>query len=120
MDVGINPFYVNIEGVALTDYYARVIINPNGVVNLQEIMVEKKGETGKGTGEKALAQVGGEEDPSSREGIAPKHQDRESDLPGRNYQLLGLFHQAQCDGEYGRGRWKGLGTLLGRDDHGRR
>jgi len=54
MDVGVNPFYVNIDGVALADYYARVIINPKGIVNLQEIMVEKKGETGKGTGEKAL------------------------------------------------------------------
>ncbi len=53
MDVGINPFYVNIDGVALTDFYARVIINPKGVINLQEIMVEKKGETGKGTEEKA-------------------------------------------------------------------
>jgi uncharacterized protein involved in outer membrane biogenesis len=53
MDVGVNPFYVNIDGVSLADYYARVIINPNGIVNLQEIMVEKKGEAGKGAGEKA-------------------------------------------------------------------
>jgi uncharacterized protein involved in outer membrane biogenesis len=52
MDVGMNPFYVNIEGIALTDYYARVIINSNGVVNLQEIMVKKKGETSKGAEEK--------------------------------------------------------------------
>jgi hypothetical protein len=52
MDVGINPFHVNIKGIALTDYYARVIISPNGVVNLQEIMVKKKGETSKGTGER--------------------------------------------------------------------
>ena len=53
MDIGVNPFYVNIEGVALTDFYSRLIINPKGVINLQEIMVEKKGETSKGTGEKA-------------------------------------------------------------------
>ncbi len=52
MDVGMNPFHVNIKGIALTDYYARVIINANGVVNLQEIMVKKEGEAGKGTGEK--------------------------------------------------------------------
>ena len=59
MDIGINPFYVNIEGIALTDFYSRVIINPKGVVNLQEIMVEKKGETSKGTGEKASSKSEG-------------------------------------------------------------
>jgi hypothetical protein len=52
MDVGMNPLYVNIEGIALTDFYARVIINPKGTVNLQEIMVGKKGETSRGAGEK--------------------------------------------------------------------
>ena len=59
MDVGVNPSYVNIDGVALADYYARVIINPNGIINLQEIMVEKKGETGKGTGEKGSSKSEG-------------------------------------------------------------
>jgi hypothetical protein len=53
MDIGINPFYVNIEGVSLTDFYSRVTINPNGVINLQEIMEEKKDETGKGSQGKA-------------------------------------------------------------------
>ncbi len=43
MDIGMNPFYVNIEGVALTDYYARVIINSNGAVNLQQITAGKEG-----------------------------------------------------------------------------
>jgi hypothetical protein len=52
VDVGMNPFHVNIDGIALTDFYSRVIINPNGVVNLQEIMVKKEGETSKGVGEK--------------------------------------------------------------------
>jgi len=58
MDVGMSPFHVNIEGIALTDYYARVIIHPNGVVNLQEIMVKKEGETSKETGEKASSKLG--------------------------------------------------------------
>ncbi len=59
MDVGMNPFYVNIDGIALTDFYSRVIINPNGIVNLQEIMVEKKGEAGKGTEEKGPSKLEG-------------------------------------------------------------
>ena len=42
MDIGVNPLYVNIEGIAITDYYARVIINSNGVVNLQQLTEEKK------------------------------------------------------------------------------
>ncbi len=120
MDVGVNPFYVSIDGVALADYYARVIINPKGIINLQEIMVEKKGETGKETGEKGSSKSGGEQGCSHRKGIAPKRQDRESDLPGGNHQLLGPFHQAQCNGEYCRGRREGLRSFLGRGDHSRR
>jgi uncharacterized protein involved in outer membrane biogenesis len=58
MDIGVNPFYVNIEGVSLTDFYSRIIINPKGVINLQEIMEEKKDETGKGTGEKPSPKSG--------------------------------------------------------------
>jgi hypothetical protein len=61
MDIGVNPFYVNIDGIALTDFYSRLIINPNGIVNLQEIMVEKKGETSKGTGEKGSSKSEGNE-----------------------------------------------------------
>ena len=53
MDVGVNPFYVNIDGIALTDFYARVIISSKGTVNLQEIMEEKKGEAQKEGKEKA-------------------------------------------------------------------
>jgi hypothetical protein len=53
MDIGMNPFYVNVGGVALTDYYARVIISSNGVVNLQELTADKKGEARKEPGKKA-------------------------------------------------------------------
>ncbi len=53
MDIGMNPFYINIEGVALTDYYARVIINSNGVVNLQQLTADEKGEARKEPGNKA-------------------------------------------------------------------
>jgi hypothetical protein len=40
--VGYNPTYINIKGVALADFYARLIINPDGTLNLQEIL-EKNG-----------------------------------------------------------------------------
>ena len=47
MEIGINPLLVSIEGVALTDFYARVIIHPNGTVNLQQIMVDQKEDAAK-------------------------------------------------------------------------
>jgi hypothetical protein len=72
MDVGMNPFRVNIEGIALTDYYARVIINPNGVVNLQEIMVKKEGETSKGVGEESSSKLG-ENKPAHPERESPRN-----------------------------------------------
>ena len=46
MDVGYNPLYVNINGIALTNFYARVVIFPDGSMNLTNIFVkeEKKAE----------------------------------------------------------------------------
>jgi hypothetical protein len=35
--IGYNPFFLNIKGVSLTDFYARIIINPDGTLNLQSI-----------------------------------------------------------------------------------
>jgi len=37
MDVGYNPLYVNINEIALTDFYSLLIINPDGSFNLQDI-----------------------------------------------------------------------------------
>ena len=64
MDVGVNPSYVHIDGISLTDYYARVIMNPKGIINLQEIMVDKKGETGK-EGEKGSSKPEGNKAPAA-------------------------------------------------------
>jgi hypothetical protein len=46
MDVGFSPLSVNIKGVSLTDFYALVLVNPEGKINLQEILVTEapKGE----------------------------------------------------------------------------
>ena len=49
MDAAYNPLYVNISQVALTDFYSRIIINKDGLINLQDVMQEK------GVGEAAAA-----------------------------------------------------------------
>lgn len=46
MDVNFKPFSLNIDRVALDDFFARVIIDPNGRLNVQDVM-RKKGEEGK-------------------------------------------------------------------------
>jgi uncharacterized protein involved in outer membrane biogenesis len=38
LDVGYNPTYVHIGKVALTDFYARLIVHPDGSVNLAQMM----------------------------------------------------------------------------------
>ncbi|MBN1664209.1 MAG: DUF748 domain-containing protein [Deltaproteobacteria bacterium] len=38
---GYNPFYLNIKGISMTDYYARIILRPDGKLNLQDILVEE-------------------------------------------------------------------------------
>jgi hypothetical protein len=42
IDVGINPLYVHLGGIALTDFYARVMMYPDGTMNLQNIFGQKK------------------------------------------------------------------------------
>lgn len=57
MDVNFKPFALNIERVALDDFFARVIIDPNGRINVQDV-VRKEGEEGKSlteAGTRALA-----------------------------------------------------------------
>ncbi len=46
MDVNFKPFSLNVERVALDDFFARVIIDPNGRLNVQDVM-RKEGEEGK-------------------------------------------------------------------------
>ena len=46
MDVNFKPFTLNIDRVALDDFFARVIIDPNGRLNVQDVM-RKAGEEGK-------------------------------------------------------------------------
>jgi hypothetical protein len=46
MDVNFKPFTLAIDRVALDDFFARVIIDPNGRLNVQDVM-RKEGEEGK-------------------------------------------------------------------------
>ncbi len=38
MDVGYNPLYVHIDGIALSNFYSRLIIHPDGSLNVQNIL----------------------------------------------------------------------------------
>ncbi|SFG93179.1 protein of unknown function [Duganella sp. CF458] len=46
MDVNFKPFALNIDRVMLDDFFARVIIDPNGRLNVQDV-TRKEGEEGK-------------------------------------------------------------------------
>ncbi|MDD3248782.1 MAG: DUF748 domain-containing protein [Smithellaceae bacterium] len=58
---GANPLFVNIKGISLEDFFARIIIHPGGVTNVQHIFGVAKKETppsdaaGKTADEKAVA-----------------------------------------------------------------
>ena len=38
MDVGYNPLHVHIDGIALSNFYSRLIIHPDGSLNVQNIL----------------------------------------------------------------------------------
>jgi len=42
LNVGYNPLLIDVKGISLTDFYARVIINSNGTLNLQEIFQKEE------------------------------------------------------------------------------
>lgn len=46
IDAGYNPFFVHIQGISLTDFYARIIVNPDGTLNLKNVFAEKGNEGG--------------------------------------------------------------------------
>jgi uncharacterized protein involved in outer membrane biogenesis len=51
---GSNPFFLNINTISLSDFYARIIINPDATINVQDIFSDKetKAETVKQEGKK--------------------------------------------------------------------
>jgi len=75
LDVSYQPLRVKINGIALTDFYARVIIGPDGTLNLSQIMAKeepsKERRASAQEGEKGTQEAQGkgtaEEGPSSKD-----------------------------------------------------
>lgn len=44
LQTGINPFFLDIKGVSLTDFFVRIIINADGTLNMQDIFGPEKKE----------------------------------------------------------------------------
>ena len=45
LNVGVTPLSIDIKGVSLTNFYTRVLITPEGKINLQEIMKTEESKT---------------------------------------------------------------------------
>ncbi len=45
IDYATNPAFLNIQEIALSDFYSRLIVNSDGTLNVQKIKKEKDGET---------------------------------------------------------------------------
>ena len=46
IEAGYNPFYLRLDGAALSNFYARLQIHPDGSLNFQNILAEKKKDGG--------------------------------------------------------------------------
>jgi flagellar motor protein MotB len=79
LNVGHNPLLVDVKGISLTNFYTRLIIHPDGALNVQEIMVkeEPKKETAPpATQEKAA--------PPTQEKASPLQKEKE---PAKNIKI---------------------------------
>jgi len=47
IDAGYNPFFLRLDGAALSNFYARLIIYPDGALNLQNILADQEKEGAK-------------------------------------------------------------------------
>ncbi len=47
IDAGYNPFYLRLDGAALSNFYTRLMIHPDGTLNLQNILTDPKQEGAK-------------------------------------------------------------------------
>jgi hypothetical protein len=45
LNVGVTPLSIDIKGISLTNFYARVLVNSEGKINLQEIMKTEESKT---------------------------------------------------------------------------
>jgi hypothetical protein len=47
VDIGTSPFHMHIKEIALTDFYSRLIVNPDGTLNVQEVFRGEEEHKGK-------------------------------------------------------------------------
>ncbi len=74
LNVGYNPLLIDIKGISLTNFYSRVIMNPGGTLNLQEII--EKGELKQETTQPPVTQ--GKTPPPTQEKATPSQKEKES------------------------------------------
>jgi hypothetical protein len=74
LTVGYNPLLIDIKGISLTNFYSRVIMNPGGTLNLQEII--EKGELKQETTQPPVTQ--GKTAPPTQEKATPSQKEKES------------------------------------------
>jgi uncharacterized protein involved in outer membrane biogenesis len=74
LKVGYNPLLIDIQGISLTKFYSRVIINVDGTLNFQEII--EKGEPKQETTQPPVTQ--GKTPPPTQEKATPSQKEKES------------------------------------------
>lgn len=62
-EAGFNPFFLRVKGISLTDFYARVLIHPDGSLNLRSVFAAA-GKEGMKTSAPARAAAAGKDSPS--------------------------------------------------------
>ncbi|HRT62798.1 MAG TPA: DUF748 domain-containing protein [Syntrophales bacterium] len=67
LNAGYNPVFVDIRGISLTDFYARIIINPDGTRNVQQIFGKEGEEKSPEEAEKPAEPVKEERGPAKDE-----------------------------------------------------
>jgi hypothetical protein len=83
IQANVNPLQVEIHEVALSDFYSRLIVYPNGTLNLREILAGGQAQPSTEGGERA---VGGGESPPA----APAKKDPAPRPPGEEPPLIAI------------------------------
>ena len=68
LQVGYNPFFLDIKGISLTDFFVRIIVNADGTLNLQNIF--SGGEKKEAEAEAAVQPAGKKEEKEKQDGKA--------------------------------------------------
>ncbi|PKN70040.1 MAG: hypothetical protein CVU54_08400 [Deltaproteobacteria bacterium HGW-Deltaproteobacteria-12] len=75
VEVGHNPFFINIKGISLADFYVRIIVNADSTLNLQNIF---SGGEKKEAGGEITAQSAGKKEEEEKQKV--KHDDKTDNI----------------------------------------